>query len=86
MKANEIKDSEEFVAGIKWQVESIEHVIDMNISEGDYSDVYWQVDKPIALQVLAGLYDDRWHAEVVHRPTVSTTIVVKVADSMMTAR
>ncbi|MFD1428681.1 hypothetical protein [Lacticaseibacillus mingshuiensis] len=83
MKASEIIDSEEYTAGVKWQVESIEHVIDEGVSEGDYGDVMWRVDKPIAIQVLAALYDDGWQGQLQERHGDSVMLIVHVADSMM---
>ncbi len=83
MKASEIRHSDEYAQGVIWEVDTIEHVIRMNASEGDYDDVYWQVDQPVVTDVLSALYKDGWQAEIVHRPTVSATIVVHVAYSVM---
>lgn len=83
MKASEIMQSEEYEQGIQWQVQTIEHVINEGVSEGDYSDVNWQVDKPIATEVLAALYSDGWQGQLQERHGSSVRLTIHVADSVM---
>jgi hypothetical protein len=85
VKASKVKDSEEFEQGIRWQIDTLEHVIDEGVSEGDYRDITWQIDRPIVTDVMAALYDDGWQTEVTQRRGNSVNIMVHVADSVMIA-